>query len=83
MKTVLKIIGTIITILILAAVTAYVAWFHNSEEHTLQLNPAEVFSEEKGDDYLIINANIIDVENGVVMENRHLLVHDGQFERIF
>src|SRR6056297_668798 len=83
MKTALKIIGIILTILILAGVAAYVAWFHNTEEHTLQLNPAEVFSEERGDDYLIINANIIDVENGTVLENRHLLVQDGRFERIF
>jgi len=83
MKTALKIIGIILTILILAGVAAYVAWFHNTEEHTLQLNPSEVFSEERGDDYLIINANIIDVENGTVLENRHLLVQDGRFERIF
>ena len=83
MKTLLKIIGIITGVLILAAVTAYVAWFHNSEEHTLQLNPSEVFAEERGDDYLITNANIIDVENDVVLENRHLLIQNGRFELIF
>ena len=83
MKTVLKIIGIITGFLILAAVIAYFAWLHNTEEHTLQLNPTEVFSKEKGDDYLIANANIIDVENGLVLENRHLLIQDGRFELIF
>ena len=83
MRTALKIIGIILTSLILTGAATYVAWFHNTEEHTLKLNPSEVFSEDKGDDYLIINANIIDVENGAVLENRHLLVHDGRFERIF
>ena len=82
MKTVLKIIGAIIILLILAGAGAYIAWFHNSEEHTLQLSPTEVFSEEKGNDFLITNAHIIDVENGVVLEDRHLLILDGRFEQI-
>lgn len=83
MKTFLKVTGIIIGILILAGAAAYVAWFHNSEVHTLQLNPSEVFSEQKDDDYLITNANVIDVENGRVLENRHLLVRNGFIERVF
>lgn len=83
MKTFLKVIGIIILSLILAGAAAYIAWFHNSEAHTLQLNPSEVFSEQRGDDYLITNAHVIDVENGQVLENRHLLIQNGLIERIF
>jgi hypothetical protein len=83
MKTFLKVIGAIIGILILAAAVAYIAWFHNSEAHTLQLNPSEVFSEQRGDDYLITNAHVIDVENGQVLANRRLLIQNGLIERIF
>jgi len=79
----LKIFAAIILIILITAIAGYVAWFHNTEEHTLQLNPDEVYSDERGDDYLITHANIIDVENGVVLENRHLLVHNGRFQRIF
>ena len=61
MKTFLKVIGAIIGILILAAAVAYIAWFHNSEAHTPQLNPSEIFSEERGNDYLITHSNEIDV----------------------
>jgi imidazolonepropionase-like amidohydrolase len=79
----LKILAAIILIIFITAIAGYVAWFQNTKEHTLQLNPADVYSDERGDDYLITHANIIDVENGVVLENRHLLIQNGRFERIF
>ena len=79
----LKIFAALILIIFITAIAGYVAWFQNTEEHTLQLNPAEVFSDKRGDDYLITHANIVDVENGVVLENRHLLIQNGRIERIF
>jgi imidazolonepropionase-like amidohydrolase len=79
----LKYIGIIIGIIILAGVGAYFAWFHNPHQHILTLDPTEVYASDKGVGYLITNANIIDVEMGVVHENRHILVQNGTLDRIF
>ncbi|MGF1671486.1 MAG: amidohydrolase family protein [Balneolaceae bacterium] len=83
MKTFLKILAIIIGVLILAGVGAYFAWFHNPHQHTLQLDPADVYAPEKGLGYLITHANVVDVDMGVVHENRHVLVRDGIFDWIF
>ena len=83
MKTLLKFVVITIGILFLAGVGAYFAWFYNPHQHVLSLEPSEVYSPDTGTDYLITNANVIDVEHGLVLENRHLLIRNGVFERIF
>jgi len=81
MKTILKILGIIIGVLIIAGVGAWFAWFHNPHEHTLQLNPVSVYADQ-GEGQLITNANIVDVESGSVLEARHLLIQDGVITQI-
>lgn len=83
MNKTLKFFGIAIGILLLAGVGAYFAWFHNPHQHVLKLDPTEVYASDKGAGYLITNANLIDVEMGVVHENRHVLVRKGVFDRIF
>ena len=79
----LKIVGIIIGILLVAGFTAYLVWFYNPYEHTLKLNPSEVYDTSGGGIYLIINANLVDVESGVILENRNLTIRNGIIERIF
>ncbi|MFP8487988.1 amidohydrolase family protein [Gracilimonas sp. Q87] len=81
MKGFLKVLGITIGVLMLAAVTAYFVWFNNPYEHTLKLDPDKVYSPD-GQDYLITNAKIIDVEAGIVHEDRHLIVRNGIIDRI-
>ncbi|WP_027077802.1 amidohydrolase family protein [Maribacter antarcticus] len=83
MKIVLKFIGIGVGILLLIGVTSYLFWFHNTEEHVLKLKPSEVYSPNKSNSYLITNANIIDVEAGVVLKNKHLIIQNGVFKQIF
>jgi imidazolonepropionase-like amidohydrolase len=83
MKKVLKFIGVAAGILFLIGITGYFVWFHNSEEHILKLKASEVYSPEKGNSYLITNANIIDVEAGSVLENQNLIIENGVFKQIF
>lgn len=83
MKKTLKVISIILGVLLLAGVSAYFIWFYNPEEHTLKLDPAKVYTNQNDSQYLITNANVIDVEFGIIQENRHLIIHDGVFIRIF
>ena len=82
MKTFLKISAITIGVLLAAGVATYFAWFKNSYEHTLRLSPDEIYA-EKNAGTLVINANIIDVRTGEVQENRHILIQNGTFDRIF
>lgn len=83
MKKILKVISIILGVLLLAGVSAYFIWFYNTEEHTLKLNPAKVYTDQNNSQYLITNANVVDVELGVIQENRNLIIRDGAFIRIF
>lgn len=71
-----------IGVLLIAGVAAYFAWFHNPYEHTLQLDPVSVYA-DRGEGYVITNANIVDVESGSVIEAQHLLIRNGVIDRIF
>ena len=83
MKKLLKILGITIGFILLAGVGFYFAWFHNTQEHTLHLDPDEVYHTQNGPHYLITNANVVDVESGLIQENKHVLIRDGIFVRIF
>lgn len=83
MKKVLKFIGIALGILLIIGITSYFFWFHNTEEHVLKLQASEVYSPDKSDSYLITNANIIDVEAGIVLKNKNLIIQDGIFKQIF
>lgn len=83
MKTTLKFLGLIFVILLIIGIGAYFAWFHNPHQHELKLVPSEVYASDNGTGYLITNVHLIDVELGVVLENRHVLVNNGRFDRIF
>jgi|GEM_PF-524439 len=72
-----------IGVLFAAGLTGYFAWFYNPQVHTLKLDPSEVYDEQVNHRYLITDANIIDVEAGVVHENRHILIRNGVFIQIF
>ncbi|TVR80960.1 MAG: hypothetical protein EA409_07275 [Saprospirales bacterium] len=78
----LKYVLIAIGVILLAGVTAYLAWFHNPYEHTLQLDPALVYSNQ-AEGHLITNANIIDVESGSLLEAQHILVRAGIIDSIF
>lgn len=49
----------------------------------LQLAFSEVYSTDKSNNYLITNANIIDIEAGIVLKNKHLIIQNGVFKQIF
>lgn len=83
MKKVLKFIGIALGILLLLGIVSYFVWFQNSKEHILKLQPSEVYSSEKSNNYLITNANIIDVEAGKVLKNQNLIIQNGVFKQIF
>lgn len=71
-----------IGIILLAGVIAFFAWFHNPHEHTLQLDPVAVYSNQ-AEGHLITQANIIDVESGSLMVAHHILIRDGVITQIF
>jgi len=84
MKKIFKYVLYVIGVLALFAISAFLTWFYNPYEHTLQLNPSMVYAESSDQqEYLITNANIIDVESGSVIKKQHLLIHDGLIKRIF
>ncbi|NJC25638.1 amidohydrolase family protein [Neolewinella antarctica] len=83
MKKALKIIGIIVGVILLFGTAGYFVWFQNTAEHTLKLQASAVYSPDKSNNYLITNANIIDVETGVVVEGQNLIIQDGIFEYIF
>jgi imidazolonepropionase-like amidohydrolase len=83
MRKVLKFIGIVVGVLLLIGVTGYFVWFHNSEKHVLKLEASQVYSPDKSSSFLITNANIIDVEAGMVLKNQHLIIENGVFKQIF
>ncbi|PQJ77301.1 amidohydrolase family protein [Polaribacter glomeratus] len=83
MRKVLKFIGIVVGVLLLIGVTGYFVWFHNSEKHVLKLQASLVYSPDKSSGFLITNANIIDVEAGIVLKNQHLIIENGVFKQIF
>lgn len=83
MQKTFKVIIVIVGVLLIAGVSAHFIWLHNPEEHTLQLYPAKVYSNQSNSQYLITNANIVDVESGIIQQNKHLLIQDGRFTQIF
>ncbi|NGP76301.1 amidohydrolase family protein [Balneolaceae bacterium YR4-1] len=83
MKKFLKVFSVILGVLLVAGVSAYFIWFHNTEEHTLKLDPKEVYATQNSPRYLITNANVVDVESGTILENKHLTVRNGIVARIF
>ena len=72
----------VLGIILLAVVVAFYVWFHNPYEHTLQLNPESVYAEQPNG-YLIFNADIVDVESGILLGNQHLLILNGTIDSIF
>lgn len=78
----LKFVFIGVAILLLAGIVAYFAWFHNPYEHTLKLDPASVYS-DRGEGFILTNANIIDVESGSLSEAQHLFIRDGVIAGIF
>lgn len=83
MKKILKFTGILLAVLLIIGVTSYFVWFHNSEVHTLKLQASKVYSPDKNNQYLITNANIIDVEGGSVHKNQNLIIQQGVFKHIF
>jgi imidazolonepropionase-like amidohydrolase len=83
MKKFLKYTLYVLGVFIFIGFVAFFTWIYNPHMHVLTLNPTEVYAQDKGIGYLVTNANVIDVEMGVVHANRHLLVRNGVFERIF
>ena len=71
-----------VAVLLLAGVVAYFAWFHNPYEHTLKLDPTSVYA-DRGEGFILTNANIIDVESGRLSEAQHLFIRDGEIAGIF
>lgn len=83
MKKVLKFIGVLLGVFFAIGIISYFVWFHNSEEHLLKLVASEVYSLDKNKSYLITNANIIDVEAGIVLKKQNLIIQNGVFKQIF
>lgn len=83
MKKALKIIVFAVGIILLIAVIGYFIWFHNTKEHILKLQASEVYNLTKSNSYLITNANIVDVEAGIVHKNQNLIIQNGVFKHIF
>lgn len=82
MKTIFKVAAITIAVLIIAGVSAYFLWFRNPYEHTLRLDPSEVY-QQNTPGYLITEANIVDVRSGMVRENQSLLIRNGIIDQIF
>jgi imidazolonepropionase-like amidohydrolase len=53
-----------------------------AHEHTLNLDPASVYA-DRGEGFILTNANIIDVESGSLSEAQHLFIRDGEIAGIF
>lgn len=83
MKKILNFIGIALGVLLLLSITSYFVWFRNSKEHVLKLQASEIYSPDKRNNYLIINANIIDVEAGIILKKQNLIIRDGIFKKIF
>ena len=79
---IIKYLLIVVGIILLAGTIAFFSWFHNPYEHTLQLDPLTIYSDQL-ESHLITHVNIIDVESGSLKEDHHVLIQSGVIEQIF